>query len=470
MGKGKRKADYTQERKGYLKRVKNLKKPPSALADPDTFNKEQKPQDPLILNGRPNDATGLPVALTHPIFGRFSENLYHIEPDKHTAEMVLQLRKATCSFTDNDDGYRCNQLLEIINDYTGRRFAPYYFGNRRHTDGSLVQRRGNREIPMASIEKKRELGVGGGCPYLQSSAYYIEFIRKFEADVVRHTRLPMFLLCITGPYVSISGGAFLGLPVVEPLTPMMPLHCMSDNEGLMTTTIRMFRAFKIALDELDLYYKQLMPSPLPLVTPSRPASPQNIAREYQHKQLTFPYVDRVKIGGADVEVTYTGKIHDGRHIFKGRVAGRDVVIKFARRYSRDCHERCHKLGIAPELLACERLPGGWFVAVMEWLRDYKTLEQCKCTRNMEKVVRKAVKKMHDAGIVHGDLRTPNIMIGPQESVMLIDFDWAGEKQEAKYPPFMNPNVDWHPDADYGCEILTQHDEFLLNAELELKLK
>jgi tRNA A-37 threonylcarbamoyl transferase component Bud32 len=46
--------------------------------------------------------------------------------------------------------------------------------------------------------------------------------------------------------------------------------------------------------------------------------------------------------------------------------------------------------------------------------------------------------VHNAGYVHGDIRTSNILVY-KNSPMLIDFDWAGNKGVVRYP--INMNID-----------------------------
>ena len=41
------------------------------------------------------------------------------------------------------------------------------------------------------------------------------------------------------------------------------------------------------------------------------------------------------------------------------------------------------------------------------------------------------------GMVHGDLRIPNILMIRDYGVRLIDFDWSGKKGAAKFPPNAN---------------------------------
>jgi hypothetical protein len=424
------------------------------MAKPKVFKDEQL-LDPLVLNGRPPTAAGLPVALAHPVLGAFRDNVARdIEPDTQAVTTVLELSEVLCELSEKDEGSRAGRVKEILNNYVGLNFVKYYFGNLRNTDGSIVRKWGEFEAMLATMEMKQELGMGGGCPYLQSSAYFIEFIRFFEEkEVSRLSRLPALLVYVAGPYIGVAGAAFLGLPVVEPMTPMMPLYHLEQNE-LLLAAARMLSALKTALVDLDGYYKNL-------------AQEQMTSPSTQQLQLEFPYVNRVCIGENEARLTYASKLDGGFTVFRGNAepGSHDVVIKFVRRYSRTCHEECHRLGIAPKLLAFERLPGGWYVVVMEWLRNYKTLHSSKSTRSLTDAVNTAVQQLHDKGFVHGDLRSPNIMVGPQNSIAFIDFDWAGKVGEAVYPSLMNSVINWHGDAKPGGKILPNHDMHMLKLEL-----
>jgi len=64
---------------------------------------------------------------------------------------------------------------------------------------------------------------------------------------------------------------------------------------------------------------------------------------------------------------------------------------------------------------------------------------------------KAVKTLHDAGYVHGDIRWPNVLI-TGDGLKLIDFDWCGEVGTAEYPAdiFIDPdNAQWHRGVGRG---------------------
>jgi len=121
-----------------------------------------------------------------------------------------------------------------------------------------------------------------------------------------------------------------------------------------------------------------------------------------------------------------------------------VLIKFARRYSIELHDFCLGLGHAPQILAFERLPGGWYAVAMEWIESglpitHSTLSATRLDR-WKKELQDLVDKFHSAGLVHGDLRDANILC-KEESMWLIDFDWGGKDGEAFYPTAMlNPEL------------------------------
>ena len=59
--------------------------------------------------------------------------------------------------------------------------------------------------------------------------------------------------------------------------------------------------------------------------------------------------------------------------------------------------------------------------------------------------------LHNKDIVFGDLRDPNILyVDSDDSVVLIDFDWAGTDGVSRYPATLNPANAWAEDVfPYG---------------------
>ncbi|KAF8589611.1 hypothetical protein K439DRAFT_323734 [Ramaria rubella] len=110
---------------------------------------------------------------------------------------------------------------------------------------------------------------------------------------------------------------------------------------------------------------------------------------------------------------------------------------------------------------------GWFMVVMEHMINCLPLSQVKRKKLFEisqlntvhGMVSNLVDKFHNATFVHGDVRDTNILVpkdGPN-LLRLVDFDWGGKVQEARYPPFVN-NIDvWRPPGAFDGELTAEHD-------------
>ncbi len=140
-------------------------------------------------------------------------------------------------------------------------------------------------------------------------------------------------------------------------------------------------------------------------------------------------------------------------------------IKFRRRYSETAHRAAVELNMAPRLYAVDTFYG-WYMIVMEDLSAaYVTLDSLR-GRDMAGRVRDALRQLHEAGFVHGDVRDLNVMVRRASApttlpeFQLVDFDWAGAVNEATYPHSMNPEVPRAADAVVGGKITPAHDMFM----------
>ena len=80
----------------------------------------------------------------------------------------------------------------------------------------------------------------------------------------------------------------------------------------------------------------------------------------------------------------------------------------------------------------------------------------------ETAVTLAVQKLHGAGLVHGDLQSPNIL-WKDGQVKFIDFDWAGVNGDTTYPTSMNPNINWAPGVGLCKHIKPEHDIYMVES-------
>jgi serine/threonine protein kinase len=268
------------------------------------------------------------------------------------------------------------------------------------------------------------------------------------------------VLCI-GPYVGFSGSAWTsGTLQVDPLTPILPLAWEQHDNAMKLMAARYFAACVKAARALENYYRTEL----------------STARNLKSFTLEFPCYttyedDREKI---TVRFRYSRRPWNFTLVYFGITeAGDEVFIKFTRTYSRKAHLICEELGAAPRLRSCQTLPGGWMMIVMDFI-DNSMFERYSERYGSEFAesdilqprVERVVKALHNEGLVHGDLRDTNLLVGKngKEDVLLIDFDWAGMEGEVRYPINIasGPHL-WRPDGAVGGELITkEHDLAMLD--------
>ncbi|CAG8688957.1 12854_t:CDS:2, partial [Ambispora leptoticha] len=142
-----------------------------------------------------------------------------------------------------------------------------------------------------------------------------------------------------------------------------------------------------------------------------------------------------------VQFDYLEQLYDNKLLFVVEQKGnfhlpRKLLVKFVGRFEVEAHKACANLGIAPQLFGYQRIPGKRHMIVMEFLEDYECLS-LREPIEVKNAVKEAVKKMHDSGFVHGDLR--NIKKGGNDSDQILR----------------------HPDAYSGYQIQQEHDEYMV---------
>jgi RIO1 family len=152
--------------------------------------------------------------------------------------------------------------------------------------------------------------------------------------------------------------------------------------------------------------------------------------------------------------------------------GERVFLKFTRTYSQALHVHCASAGHAPTLRACQRLPGGWLMIVMDIvdLSVYKPFseipltERQSVTSKLLPALEKLVVGFHNVELVHGDIRRPNILVHDSD-FLLIDYDWGGDVGVVRYPSLVNHFGILPPEGARDGELITkEHDLFMLRSQ------
>ena len=192
----------------------------------------------------------------------------------------------------------------------------------------------------------------------------------------------------------------------------------------------------------------------------------------------FEYIDAFRADPTNV--TFLAKV-------KSPDSDRKLVVKFVDRYGVGAHELLAKEGMAPKLLYCGLLDGnddvrntksrargstetgGLYVGpprmvVMEYIDGETMVDPSSALpKDAREQIKNAIQKLHDAKFVFGDLRSPNVMFS-KDKAFLIDFDWAGEENETRYPRHLSRRVKWPKMAEEleMKPIESDHDITMLN--------
>lgn len=249
---------------------------------------------------------------------------------------------------------------------------------------------------------------------------------------------------------------------MDMLGPLLPVSGHHHDFEMKTAAARSLGAFRNATRSLANYYNEELPGlrawplkPNPLYP--YPSSYRSLTGESVHQD--FKYLG--KFGGA---------ADNTRLLFYAEAIGpagnqNDLFIKFVRRHSKAAHELCASLRYAPTLHGFEELPGGWFMVVMQRLPDSYGLyhglglnEEAKAT--VAQLLSACVGKLHEANMVHGDMRSVNLLVrmDGKIGIKVVDFDWAGGVGVVRYPINVNRDGIARPDtAGDGMLVTKEHD-------------
>ncbi|KAF8076836.1 hypothetical protein FPV67DRAFT_1618798 [Lyophyllum atratum] len=440
-------------RTGLLRAYKP--KPPSSQGKPSEF-REHQTQSVVRLNcNRPPDASApIPVTLLHSAFGQFMDDGEAYTPTAEDNAVVLKLSTVMSEIYETE-GERAQKIRTALSDYGIHLTRSKMEDSAYETDGDLTAD-GHRPV---IAEVQAEIGSSGADPYFESAFHYLESTRV-SAPKLLNSVLPCMIILIFGPYIGFAGAAWSDRPNLQVLSPALPFHFHHSDTKARTMAARHLGAFKRAVQSLQKYYLEELPainasSSSTWCVPLYPYPTHFLSLEDKSEQQ-FEYVSAM-----DAKLVFFGRLKD---------SGKSICIKFVRQYSKAAHMSCARLGAAPELLGFEDIPGGWHMVVMERIdSDYIDYYDFRHSSDFDAArapllhdeIKASVEELHQAGYVHGDMRDVNVMVarnGDGKS-LLVDFDWAGIINEARYPMNVHTASDlWRPAGACDDERITaEHD-------------
>ena len=272
--------------------------------------------------------------------------------------------------------------------------------------------------------------------------------------------------------MAVLGGLFTTKIIVQRLTDYVWLGGgrIIDDQSVIKVA-RIFAGLRVALKALANYYRLLPTAPY---TQSCGGAQSNLA------QRIFPLANSCVVNKEKITWKYEAILKNRDHSSNTFLAistekQQKLVIKFVERYGESAHRKLDGLDYAPGLFYCGDIWSGDAVlsrgcsprkmVVMEYIEG-KTLDEMYTSgQPIPEAVHAAVETivmiLHEDGLVHGDIRRPNIMIkdgtgGMETRVQLLDFDWSGAEKEVRYPLNLSKMV-FPSDADDYAPISKEHD-------------
>ncbi|KAH9941866.1 uncharacterized protein BXZ73DRAFT_88259 [Epithele typhae] len=359
------------------------------------------------------------IRVFHPAFAAFAvmcrDGDLPVPEDflRSTAKLML----VGCRVFPNQTAFQ-NEILRLLSDLLGGQVQQSYVC--RTFPGYVVPASvfppfsGTAALAAIGVDTETESGE------LHSTSSYVDhWCHANQRTLLNSCRVPSFVVGVSGPRVSISGAIISGKPVVQRLTRDLWLsHDHQADEAELLENARVLYALTLALTGLRGFYARL---PLPTTEASRFFPSATRYRAPSGRPMTFTYSAVLKDPG------------EGSTVFRARLDGpepQDVVVKFVERYGAAAHTLLASAGLAPGLLYCGDI----------WPEEDPPYD------GHQMVVDRALKILHEKGMVHGDVRPLNVLLlrgweeGVEGRVRLIDFDWAGRVGEARYPSHLSKRV------------------------------
>ncbi|QRV94387.1 kinase domain protein [Ceratobasidium sp. AG-Ba] len=445
------------------------KPPPSEAAEPFNFRRQQTSDtDEALYNGRPFDLSGLPVQFYHPVFDNFLQYLEATGPIsaseyKNMVEFVHESQEIY-----DQEHPRLKALLPYLDILLNPDITSEPVVGKCGPSGLVKSTQSGVPSFSAIIEIHDEIGTGNCDPSVLVGEAYGTCWSQPESSRIRNLCCcPSLLIAIAGPWICVLGAVYLDRIVIQPLTDYILLGDHPQRDKHLTRLVRLFRAARTSIAELSEYYKTLE---LP------PASASSAHINIGNPARFFPLVREFQgPSGHTVKFQYEGPIDNYEihgPVFAARTeSGERIVVKFAEQYHIEGHRLLASNGLAPKVLFYRgpTYAGGYHLVIMERIGSGSLYDWARSHAGelapIRQDVEKALKILHEADLVFGDLRAPNVIVSECDSVrprgMLVDFDWCGREGEVRYPAAMNEKIGWATGAEAGALIMRQHDRDML---------
>ena len=382
--------------------------------------------NPNILDHR-SSSFGLHVSIQVAAFGNFIDKM---EMDENTIDSkyftcATSLMQQMSGYYHCEEGRKNAFFLEVTKVLPQ---TTSVWKGRVVTDHSItVEDSGGQVYCVCNYELKNEFSGCTADAVKQNHGYFVQLQAQGTG------KSPMLLISVIGcHYLQVFGATWYGDSVcIDPLcSPVSLLFVPRDPINGVAKVACVLNAIKDTIDELMEWYN----------------CPDPISKgPYFNDNGKLTEVKRMKQVGLN-------------WMFEAKHEGQEVVVKFARlNYGEEVHKYLGEQQLAPRLISCSQLPGGWCAVIME--KIYGSMLNSPVSAEVKTALKTAVEVMQVKNLVHGDLRPQNILVVGNK-VRLLDFDWAGNEGTARYPKALNLRTGpWHSDVSPGGIVTKEHDLF-----------
>ena len=272
----------------------------------------------------------------------------------------------------------------------------------------------------------------------------------------------MHRISLAGPYLRISGAIFVEVFTVQTFTGYIYLGGNPFEMEHIKYVAKVFEAVARAVKSLRSYYHNLCVQKHPKFRPPPPLILQIRGYDYVDLWISKPGCSSIR------NLTIMDRC------LLRSMAAYPFLSSFVSRTAKLLTRVLAAAGLAPELRYCSRIVGGAFMVIMDLIDGPdadRAFEPGDLPPTVIEDMHNALKKLHEAGLVFGDMRRPNIILVKSRGVhdedewhgQLIDFNWSGPVGKARYPPTLNKDgrITWAFGVEPAGLIEKRHDEDML---------
>ncbi|KAG8987440.1 hypothetical protein FRB90_003342 [Tulasnella sp. 427] len=455
--------------------------PPSSYAMTEVWEEWQQ-KETAILCFRPNEKQGLPLCVLDEVFPRFQRQVKAPLPPTAEASLAMKVafelcREMPACFAEEKD--RQEKFDACVQPFlSGKWRGCVSISPKSELRSGLVDRAYEVDGVISIFrEVKRDIGAGDDA-YMQVSRSYQLYVASVQDKDSSYAKggIPMFLLCVVGPLLIISGGFYDGKstivePLVEPCL-MFDDRLLAHQETLTCQLLALKQAVTTLCSRSPVDSSPYAPG-VPRVYPTY------TAEDGTQQSLTFVHPLKENLPRSLLFVA----VETLSNTPTERVA--KVVIG---RYGTEVHQELAEHAFAPILFGQKSQDTTPTVYIMEFLSpptterpgwvtlfDFFQSKPASVSDHLQAfktAIDRILNVMKDRNMVHGDLRSNNIMVEVTEkldpilsgddqrvNLKVIDFDWAGYSGQVHYPLHRNENIVWSGEA--GAPILVEHDQEMI---------